>query len=181
MGFGEVAALAPGNCCWSGPITRTSSTFRPSSSWTPDRQDGLSSSKTFNFHLTYHPGSKNIKADASDLKHASKSTKTWLQKKSWKILEWPSPWPDLNHCVQYLVDWETYGPATWPHWGLLAVKDLQALGASGAAHEGGGIVTITVHGETGTAQGVYFICWSQHRSTFTGHCVVENQLNKEPD
>ena len=26
----------------------------------------------------------------NDPKHTSKSTKAWLQKKSWKILEWPS-------------------------------------------------------------------------------------------
>ncbi len=32
----------------------------------------------------------------SDLKHMSMSTKTCFQKKSWKILEWPSQSPDLN-------------------------------------------------------------------------------------
>jgi len=29
-------------------------------------------------------------------KHTSNSSKTWLQKKSWKILQWPSQSPDLN-------------------------------------------------------------------------------------
>lgn len=29
-------------------------------------------------------------------KHTSKSTKTWFQKNSWKILKWPSELPDLN-------------------------------------------------------------------------------------
>jgi len=29
-------------------------------------------------------------------KHTSNSTKAWLQKKSWKILKWPSQLPDLN-------------------------------------------------------------------------------------
>lgn len=32
----------------------------------------------------------------NDPKHTSKSTKAWLEKKSWKILEWPSQSPDLN-------------------------------------------------------------------------------------
>jgi len=32
----------------------------------------------------------------NDPKHTSNSTKAWLQKKSWKILQWPSQSPDLN-------------------------------------------------------------------------------------
>ena len=32
----------------------------------------------------------------NDPKHASKSTKAWLEKKGWKLLEWPSQSPDLN-------------------------------------------------------------------------------------
>ncbi|XP_062279112.1 meprin A subunit beta-like [Scomber scombrus] len=32
----------------------------------------------------------------NDPKYTSKSTKAWFQKKSWKILEWPSQSPDLN-------------------------------------------------------------------------------------
>ena len=32
----------------------------------------------------------------SDPKHTSKSTKAWFQKKSWKLIEWPSQSPDLN-------------------------------------------------------------------------------------
>lgn len=32
----------------------------------------------------------------NDPKHTSKSTTAWLQKKGWKILEWPSQSPDLN-------------------------------------------------------------------------------------
>ena len=32
----------------------------------------------------------------NDPKHTSKSTKEWLQKKSWRVLEWPSQSPDLN-------------------------------------------------------------------------------------
>ena len=31
-----------------------------------------------------------------DPKHTSKSTKAWFQKRSWKILEWPSQSPDLK-------------------------------------------------------------------------------------
>ena len=32
----------------------------------------------------------------NDPKHSSKSTKAWLEKKGWKVLEWPSQSPDLN-------------------------------------------------------------------------------------
>lgn len=32
----------------------------------------------------------------NDPKHTSKSTKAWLEKKGWKVLEWPSQSPDLN-------------------------------------------------------------------------------------
>lgn len=32
----------------------------------------------------------------NDPKHTSKSTKVWIQKKSWNLLEWPSQSPDLN-------------------------------------------------------------------------------------
>ena len=32
----------------------------------------------------------------NDPKHTSKSTKEWLQKKSWRVLDWPSQSPDLN-------------------------------------------------------------------------------------
>lgn len=32
----------------------------------------------------------------NDPKHASKSTREWLKKKGWNILEWPSQSPDLN-------------------------------------------------------------------------------------
>lgn len=32
----------------------------------------------------------------NDPKHASKSTKEWLKRKKWKVLEWPSQSPDLN-------------------------------------------------------------------------------------
>lgn len=32
----------------------------------------------------------------NDPKHTSRSTKAWLEKKGWKVLEWPSQSPDLN-------------------------------------------------------------------------------------
>ena len=32
----------------------------------------------------------------NDPKHTSKSTKAWLRKRSWNVLEWPSQSPDLN-------------------------------------------------------------------------------------
>ena len=32
----------------------------------------------------------------NDPKHTSKSSKSWFQKKAWKVLEWPSQSPDLN-------------------------------------------------------------------------------------
>ncbi|KAJ7324362.1 hypothetical protein JRQ81_017382, partial [Phrynocephalus forsythii] len=32
----------------------------------------------------------------NDPKHTSNATKAWLQKRSWKILQWPSQSPDLN-------------------------------------------------------------------------------------
>uniref|UniRef100_A0A3Q3JS38 Transposase n=1 Tax=Monopterus albus TaxID=43700 RepID=A0A3Q3JS38_MONAL len=32
----------------------------------------------------------------NDPKHTSKSTKDWLKKKKWRVLEWPSQSPDLN-------------------------------------------------------------------------------------
>ena len=32
----------------------------------------------------------------NDPKHSSKSTKEWLKRKKWRVLEWPSQTPDLN-------------------------------------------------------------------------------------
>ena len=62
-----------------------------------------------------------------DPKHISKSTKAWLEKKGWKVLEWPSQSPDLNLIDNLWWDLKT---------AVAAPKPKNIAGLEAIAHEG---------------------------------------------
>ena len=59
----------------------------------------------------------------NDLKHKTKLTLQWLQQKKVKVLEWPSPSPDLNIIEPLWGDLKCAVHARWPK----TLHDLEAL------------------------------------------------------